>query len=283
MQDGMPLRLLERAWDPDGAANADWFWVDEHTALLLDGATPRDNQRVSAAVNDTVWLVRRFVEEFVRAGPGGVRERVERARAALKREYDGLCAAAGLTPDDTPFACLTIVQQTEAQLELFNMGDLTTLVRFRDGSVQRFGESAVRELDRRALAEMRRHQQAGVAPHAERYRRAWSLIAAHREQRNRLAGYDVLDLDAGGADRFEHHRFDAGGVRDVLMLSDGFYRLVDTFERYTDSTLLQALERRGLAALLGELRELERGDLECIEHLRFKTHDDATALWLALD
>ena len=68
---------------------------------------------------------------------------------------------------------------------------------------------------------------------------------------------------------------------DLLMMSDGFYRLVDTFERYTDATLFQAVEQRGLAALLQELRELERGDPECRRHLRFKTHDDATALRLA--
>lgn len=282
----MPLQRLERAWDPDTAANADWFWVGDSTAVLLDGAAPRGAERVSAAADDTVWLVRRFVEEFVAelaADGAGVRERVERARARLKREYDALCTAAGVTPDEPPFACLAIAELADGQLDLFNMGDLTTLVRLKDGSLHRFGESAVRELDARALAEMRRFQQAGVEPHAERRVRIWPLIKSHREQRNRLPGYDVLDLGAGGADRLEHRRFEASQVRDVLMLSDGFYRLVDTLDRYTDATLFQALEQRGLAALLGELRELERSDPECIQHVRFKTHDDATALWLAVD
>jgi hypothetical protein len=277
----VPLRLLDRAWDPDTAANADWFWASDRTAVLLDGAAPRGSERVSAAANDTVWLVRRFVEEFVAAGAGPVGERVERARAALKREYDDLCA--GITPAEPPFACLAIAESTEGQLDLFNMGDLTTLVRLKDGTLHRFGESAVRELDGRALAEMRRYQQAGVEPHAERRVRIWPMIKAHREQRNQLPGYDVLDLGAGGADRLEHRRFDASQVRDLLMLSDGFYRLVDTLERYTDATLFQAAEQHGLAALLAELRALERSDPECTRHIRFKTHDDATALWLAVD
>src|SRR5688572_10158919 len=118
----MPLRLLERAWDPDSAANADWFWAGDTTAVLLDGAAPRGSGRVSAAADDTVWLVRRFVEEFVAAGAGGVRERVEGARARLKREYDALCAGAGATPDEAPFACLAIAESREGQLDLFNMG-----------------------------------------------------------------------------------------------------------------------------------------------------------------
>jgi hypothetical protein len=106
------------------------------------------------------------------------------------------------------------------------------------------------------------------------------MILAHRALRNRLPGYDVFDLDDGGASRFEHRAFGAGAVRDVLMMSDGFYRLVDTFEHYSDDTLFHAVEQRGLAALLQELREVEQNDLECVRHLRFKTHDDATALWL---
>jgi hypothetical protein len=92
----------------------------------------------------------------------------------------------------------------------------------------------------------------------------------------------VLDLDAGGAERLEHRRFDAAEVRDLLMLSDGSYRLVDTLNRHTDSSLFEAVGQRGLAPLLAEMRELERDDLECTRYLRFKTHDDATALWLTV-
>lgn len=278
----MPLQLLERVWDPDSPANADGFWVGGGSALLLDGAAPRDSHGVSAAENDTVWLVRRFIEAFATAGAGDVRERVERVRAALKREYQGLCAVAGFIPAELPFACLAIAEHAATWLDLYNMGDLTTLVRLRDGSVQRFGDSAVRGLDRRALDELRLLQQAGVEPHAERHGRLGPTIKAHREQRNRLPGYDVLDLDAGGADRLEQRRFDAAEVRDLLMLSDGFYRLVDTLDRYTDGSLFDAVGERGLASLLAELRELERDDPECTRYLRFKTHDDATALWLAV-
>jgi len=282
----MALRLLDRTWDPDTPRNADWFFATETTALLLDGAAPRGSERVSAYADDTVWLVRRFVEEFAASGAvaarGNIRAQVEVARAALKREYAALCAAStaagGSAPAELPFACLAIAHRTGNSLELFNMGDLTTLVRARDGSLLRFGESAVRELDRRALEELGRLHGAGVEPHAERRARVGPLILAHRALRNELPGYDVLDLEAGGAERLEHRTFDPAQVRDVLMLSDGFYRLVDTFERYTDVTLFQTLDRVGLAALLGELRALEDADPECTRHLRFKAHDDATAL-----
>lgn len=277
-------------WHPDGAGNADAFYTTESTAVLLDGAAPRGSLRVSAEADDTVWLVRRFVEQWahvdarVAGGPAplDVRARVEAIRAVLKGEYAALCAAAGVLPPERPFACLAVAKLEGGVLELFNMGDLTTLVRAPEGTLQRFGTSAVRELDRRALDELGRLLAAGVEPHAERRERVGPLILAHRALRNQLPGYDVLDLDDGGAERFEHRAFAAGTVRDVLLMSDGFYRLVDTLERYTDSTLFEAVERRGLAALLQELREIEGNDPECTRHLRFKAHDDATALWLEL-
>jgi hypothetical protein len=278
----MPLQLLDRAWDPDSPANADWFLATAGTAVLLDGAATRAEERVSRAANDTVWLVRRFADEFARSAAGDVPERVERARALLSREYAALCIAASLTPSESPFACLAIVEHAAERLELFNMGDQTTLVRLCDGSVQRFGESAVRELDRRALAQLGRERDAGVEPHAERLARIGPLLLSHRAQRNRLPGYDVLDVSSGGAERFERRSLEAAVARDVLMMTDGFYRLVDTFGCYTDATLFAALERLGLAALLAQLREIERGDPECTKYLRCKPHDDATALWLTL-
>ena len=280
------LRLQDHVWDPTSPTNADAFFIAKGTAVLLDGAAPRGSARVSSEADDTVWLVRRFVEEFATQGAarpsGDVRARVEAVRTTLRREYDALCRAAGGVPAERPFACLAIAELEGSTLQLFNMGDLTTLVRTRDGTLQRFGESAVRELDRRALDELGRLLAAGVEPHAARRERVGPTILAHRAQRNQLPGYDVLDLEAGGAQRLEQRVFAAPGVRDLLMMSDGFYRLVDTFQRYTDATLFQAVEQRGLGALLDELRELEQDDAECARHLRFKAHDDATALWLAV-
>ena len=273
----MPLHLLDQTWDPDTSANADWWSVAPDTVVLLDGAASRSGERVSTHANDTVWLVRRFVELF-RASEGPplasdgapIPARIEHTRLALKREYDALCARAQCVPADSPFACLAIAHHAGARLELFNMGDLTTLLRRHDGSVQRFGDSAVRELDRKALTQMERDHAAGSAPtHAERLSRARPTLLAHRALRNQLPGYDVLDVNASTVGHLEHLSCDAGDVSELLLLSDGFYRLVDTFERYDDAALFAAVEQRGLQPLLAELRALERADPECTAPFRF--------------
>jgi len=279
----MPLRLIDQVCDPDDAANADGWFSDAMTAVLLDGATPKARAPLTGHVNDTVWLVRRFVELWQRAelGSADAAERAELARVALGEEYSAL--SAGAAAAESPFACLTIVQAAGAGLELFNMGDQTVLLRAEDGSVSRFGESAVRQLDGEAIAGLRRALAEGITPHAERLRRIEAVLAANQARRNVLPGYEVLEPGVSCLGRFERLSCAPPAARSVLMMSDGFYRLVDTFERYTDASLFDAVERRGLRALLAELRAIELADAECVRHPRFKAHDDATALWLAID
>jgi hypothetical protein len=283
----MPLHPHAQLCDPPSPSNADGWSLSPNIAVLLDGAASRSEERVSSYANDTVWLVQRFLELFAAGdtpAPGAdIPDRIERARLALKSEYDALCTRARFTPDDAPFACLAVAHHAGGRLDLFNMGDLTALLRMRDGSLVRFGESAVRELDGKVLAAMERDYAAGVAPHAERLARAWPMLRAHRALRNQLPGYEVLDVNVSCLGRLDRWSGDAAEVSDVLLMSDGFYRLVDTLARYDDAGLIEAVEQRGLQALMDELRSVERADPECTRHLRFKCHDDATALWLGVD
>ena len=278
----MPLRLVESVCHPDDATNADGWFADAATAVLLDGATPKARITVSPRANDTVWLVQRFLELWPATQAADVADRAELVRVALRDELAALCAKAGATPDEGPFACLAIAHDTGARVELLNMGDLTLLLRGSDGSVRRLGESAVRELDRRAIAGIERALAAGVVPHAERLRSIAPLLRDNRALRNVLPGYEVLEPSVCCRDRFQRWTFARSDVRALLLMSDGFYRLVDTFGAHDDASLFDAVERRGLASLTGELRSMEQADAECLLRPRFKTHDDATALWLEL-
>jgi hypothetical protein len=286
----MALRVLDQVWHPEAPSNADGSSVAPSTAVLLDGAVPSCSERVSSHGNDAIWLVRRFLDRFaehlarvVPDDPRDVPALVESTRLALAREYDELCRQAGVVPAESPSACLAIAHDAGDTLELFNLGDLTTLVRGHDAALHKLGESAVRELDRQAIELLVREIAAGIEPHAARLARVRPILMQNRALRNQFAGYDLFEPSVSCSGRFERLSRPRGRVRDVLLMSDGFYRLVDTFGRYTDGTLFDAVERRGLAALLEELRALELDDAECTAYPRFKTHDDATALWLTLE
>jgi hypothetical protein len=67
---------------------------------------------------------------------------------------------------------------------------------------------------------------------------------------------------------------------DILLMTDGFAALIETYEAYDKDSLMQALAERGLAALAAELRGIESDDAGCLRYPRFKVSDDATAIWV---
>ena len=61
-------------------------------------------------------------------------------------------------------------------------------------------------------------------------------------------------------------------------MTDGFYRLVSPYRRYSDAQLIERAGSEGLGALLTELRGMEADPADDASIGRFKTSDDATAL-----
>ncbi len=65
-----------------------------------------------------------------------------------------------------------------------------------------------------------------------------------------------------------------------LICSDGLMRLVDVIRRYSVEELFEEAAARGLAALVDELRDIERSDPTCLTYPRAKQFDDTTAICL---
>ena len=64
----------------------------------------------------------------------------------------------------------------------------------------------------------------------------------------------------------------------ILLGTDGFWRLNDTYHVYGMDQLVDAALNGGLERLARELREIERNDRQCVKFPRIKPTDDATAL-----
>lgn len=67
---------------------------------------------------------------------------------------------------------------------------------------------------------------------------------------------------------------------DVLLMSDGFAALIETYGLYEPASLFSSVIKRGLSALADELRIIEREDSSCVRFPRFKPSDDASAIWV---
>ena len=252
--------------------------------VLMDGATPLTDERgIPAGASDPAWFVRRFAADLghvLRADADQetlVLDALERTRAA----YRAAGGSAGLPPYAWPIATLSWVRvrgpgaDGAHVLELYCLGDSKVLLQQPDGAAldldpfdnpqERATQAAVTAL----VAE-------GVVDPAERWTRLLPMLQARRHEQNTAAHPAVLCLDPRGPFDARSARTTAAPGALVLLLSDGLYRLVDTYGLYTDAALLAAVRARGLDALLDELRAFEAG--KDAAGLGVKTADDATAI-----
>jgi Protein phosphatase 2C len=273
------LQVIEAMCQPAGTINEDRWGAGDGAVWLLDGATGLAAQRVLPGPSDALW----FADQV----DAGLRERATRNETPAEilrpvvRKAQQEFARVALRPDapreDRPCASLILLRLRGDGMELASLGDCRIVHRDAAGAIRCFGSSGVTALDARLVEEVVRLQAQGVA-HDQIWPRVLPMLRRHRALMNRPEGYWTLDLTDRGLDHIETEHIPARRGEPFLLLSDGFYRLVDLYGRYGYETLLAAAEASGLAPLLDELRAIEAADAACRDYPRLKPRDDATAV-----
>jgi hypothetical protein len=261
------------------------FERDGYTDLvLMDGATPLTPERcVTAGASDPAWFVRRFAQDLGRVLRADgtqealVLEALEHTRAA----YRAAGGHADVPPYAWPIATLAWVRVREAdaggghRLDLFCLGDSKILLQTSDGAVRDLDpfENPQEHATQAAVAALVAE---GVHDPAERWTRLLPMLRARRHEQNTAASPAILCLEPRGPFAARTARATAPAGALLLVLSDGLYRLVDTYGLHSDGSLLEACRARGLDALLDELRAFEAGKEAA--GLAAKTADDASAI-----
>ncbi len=243
-------------------------------ACVVDGATDVGPVRIFAgAESDAARYAEIFAETIVRH-PADAREipqawfarLLPRLRATIEREVKIPLKDAPLA--SYPTAAATWVRHRKGRLEGATLGDSIAIVKSSDGAVTVFGEAG------KAADEQGRAKTVMAMTREEQLKWLQDVRAIH----NTRGGYWVFGVQPEAADHIVHQTCDAPAGTKALVMSDGFYRLVSPYGRYTDEGLIDAVVARGLGALMRELREMEASPEDDARIGRFKTSDDATAL-----
>jgi hypothetical protein len=254
-------------------------------AWIIDGATGLASDPMTSGGSDAAWLAGQIGTKLAElTGRDGEAEALlARLDTALQSAFgDETAHIEAIQDSHAPSACLGLVALRRGGdgllLQGYFLGDVVALVPSEEGVV-RWTDERLEPLEQKTLAVLgaQKHEP-GHIPEA-----VWKQIRENREMLNRPDGYWVVSPRrpwAGQELRFET-RIEAG--QPVVLATDGFMRLVDVFEKYSDATLHAALAAGRGAALVQELRELEWGDLMAGAYPRVKTHDDATVLVIAAE
>ena len=262
----------------DPASNEDLIGRTQAAAWVIDGVSGMDGRTLTAEASDAVWLAKTLDtalrHEFA-SSQQDVDAAFERISSRISLAFSGI--AEKRCGDDRmacPSACLALLSVGDRRLEISYIGDCRVIAELpedglcvaSDMRIERFESLILKDL----IDLIKRE------PNAEP---KWALRERFRETRgflNRPDGYWVVHPTLEWLRGLRKTAAPAFEGQTALIVSDGFYRLVNPFGAHADRSLFAAAKQHGLKALLETLRELEaRESIE--DYPRVKRHDDASA------
>ena len=241
---------------------------------VIDGATDLGPSGLMGGRGGAAWLASEAQAGFTAAPEAPIEAICANVAGRLAAAY---AAARTREPEgrwELPMASLLAVRLADDALETAWLGDCAGLLRGA-GGVTRLGPPRQEKDEEAARA-------ASLAQHGlGSPKRSAPILEVLRAARSR-PGLRILGVEPETMASLEIARMPCAPGDDVLLMSDGFSALIDTYAAYDEAGLFDALAVQGLAGLGERLRAIEAADIVCDRYPRFKTSDDATALWLRI-
>lgn len=247
--------------------NDDHIAIFDHAGatdiLVIDGGTSvAERDYLDLVHGDVTWFVRAFTAALERElAPGrSQQECVHAAIDVVRARFEELTGQGAMPLHAWPIAAMTWLRLDERdgvqRAALYSLGDCKSLLRTAAGGcvdLDRF----VNPQDAVLQAEIARLRAEGVTDPEQRRERMLPMLRARREFQNTQLAPTVLCLRPNGAFQARLRSIDLEPGASLLIMTDGFYRLVDPYGCYTDGALVDACLERGLPAMLDELRTHE--------------------------
>lgn len=256
-------------------------------AWVIDGATGLADEPLVAkgGESDAAWLAEALNEHLLettpryRGYPAGL---IRHAITAIIAKFSAESRKKPKHDYDMPSASLVILQHEADRLEVAALGDCSILIDDGSGEIMGVhGEEKHAELDAKAVKELKKIDKDGVFELEESREKILPLLQKQRAMANRKGGYGVFSSDPNCMDFIREFRYPVTSGW-ALLMSDGFYALVEKYGAYDDAGLLDAAKKKGLEALYKQLREIEDADPNAREYPRLKKSDDACAQLIKL-
>lgn len=231
--------------------------------LVIDGGTTvAERDYLDPVQGDVAWFVDAFtaaVEKQLASGRSQ-QECVHAAIDVVRASFEQITAQSPMPLHAWPIAALTWLRIGEQDggrsATLYGLGDCKSLLRTPGGACIDL-DPFVNPQDAVLQAEIARLRAEGLGDSEQRRERMLPMLRARREFQNTQRAPAVLCLRPNGAFTPRIRSVELMSGASLLIMTDGFYRLVDPYGRYTDVGLMEACLQRGLAAMLDELRTYE--------------------------
>jgi serine/threonine protein phosphatase PrpC len=278
------LTILDRISLPGrpDKPNEDAMGEGGSVAFVLDGATGLGDLPLMRGESDAAWVARAAASALSVHAPGfagDLDSLVYKAATDVERQFRAERQRDDFESFEIPWATLAICGVTSGLINVAFLGDSRLLVRDEHGAVHHFGAPLKYRKGEQALAQKMIAEAKGERLGIESIRASvLPQLRASRAKVNTPEGYWLMGPDPRAAAHVVKSQMRLGAGAMVLMMTDGFYALIEDYKLYDDAGLIKAALGKGLSALGDELREIELNDPMGKKFPRMKTSDDATAM-----
>jgi len=260
-------------------------------AWVIDGATGLSEQvYVPDAASDAAWIAQRYSHYFndLPRSDAAVGEEMRRAIERVRGDYRDAVGDADRVPvyalpSAAGLYCGWRVVEDLAHIRFSALGDCSAILLDGGGAVHTVGALAEGSRDGPLRDYIHQFNQKLRNPNQTVRDGIMAELRKQRSWMNTPGGYWIFGLEPEAAAHLRQCVLDVPLPASVLMMTDGFARLIDHFEAYSAATLIEAATENGLDPLMKELRSLEAGDPDCRTYPRVKKEDDATGLLIYIN
>lgn len=256
-------------------ANDDRAGAGDALAWVIDGATDLGRPGLLGGRGGAAWIAMEANAALAAAGDGSIAAITRAMMARIARRFEAQRRREPVSRWELPVASFLAAKLEDGALHCAWLGDCSGLLGGPD-RVERIGPSPDgKQAEAERAASMAGH---GLGSLKARPGPIIAELRASRERPGRhTLGVDPLDPVEPGLATFACAPGDS-----LLLMTDGFAALVESYAAFDEAGLLAALPEIGLAGLAARLRAIEAEDSDCTRFPRFKRSDDATAIWLRI-
>jgi hypothetical protein len=245
----------------------------DRLAWVIDGATDLNPPGLVGPRGGAAWLADEADAALTHVSDAPAESLLPALAARMAERFAAARTRAPLGRWELPIAALLIARLADDALECGWLGDCAGLLRRTTGEVVRLGRPPVeRDRETELAKSLAQH---GLGSIKGRDDPVIDTLRASRER----PGLVVLGVE-GSTEGADYQRIPCAPGDELLLMTDGFAALIDSYDAFDAEALMAALPGEGLAGLATRLRAIETEDAACTRFIRFKTSDDATALWL---
>ena len=284
------FEVVEANSDPGSPhkPNEDNFGHSDRCVFVIDGATGLGGSTiVKNETSDAAWLAgnaaRYFSQHLGRCED--VPNLVYQFILEVKTQFAEHAGEEKIPRYAWPSASFAMLHDAKNGIEFSALGDCCAYVEDSRGVVTKY--SALEEFkqweNEQAATHIKRTGGIGTDSLLDDDETLQYLRKIRSLQNTHHSNVWTLGLVPQAADHIFQIPVAIEGASTALICSDGFDALVETYDAYSARELISAAKRNGIAALMGELRHIEREiDPRATRFPRFKTSDDATAMLVRL-